>query len=216
MCFTKKEILHFLWTSNILYWELIEWNSPKLYINEYYLKYSKGRKRTGSKKKRNFKEEATIDPTNVMFVRRNGGNKQQCPLFGMFTWTLPTLTSKRASLLDWAVMAFVCPRFGKVTPHTLASKSARLVDRDVYFSVVLTRDGHTGQGPGDPREFTVWIDKDTFLLFLFVFVLLVLILTFTYKTYKLFCPLCNIIMVSQTSKILRPYERHYIYRNEFV
>lgn len=65
---------------------------------------------------------------------RTQGNKEG-PLFGMFTWTLPTWTFKRASLLDCSVMAFVCPHFGKFTRLTLASKRASLVNRDVAASV---------------------------------------------------------------------------------
>lgn len=65
--------------------------------------------------------------------------------------TLPTPTFKRASLLECAVMAFVCPVAGKVTVDTLARKSARLVDRDVYFAVYIGPAGAGGRAPAPPR-----------------------------------------------------------------
>lgn len=56
-----------------------------------------------------------------------------CLLFGMVTRTLPALTFRQESLLDWSVITVVCPLSGKVTVFMLGRKRSSLTERKVYF-----------------------------------------------------------------------------------
>lgn len=61
--------------------------------------------------------------------------QKQNPLFGKSTSTFPTLSSKRARLLDRSVSAWVCPLFFKRTGYTLAAKYSSLVNWFVRAAV---------------------------------------------------------------------------------